>query len=105
MNRCKANIQPRDSYSSWHPSQCSRAAVRDGFCKVHHPDAVKERTADSMKRYEADLDARRKDGLLRNAAPLLYEALEDLVSVCDEGDGYAYANAKAALAKARGEKS
>lgn len=32
--------------------KCSRTAVKDGFCKQHHPDAVKSREEKSLRRYE-----------------------------------------------------
>lgn len=38
--------------SGWHPHQCSRKSVRDGYCKQHHPDAAKKRREDSDHRYK-----------------------------------------------------
>lgn len=35
----------------FHSSRCSRKAVRDGWCKQHHPDAVKARQEKSEKEY------------------------------------------------------
>lgn len=32
--------------------QCSRKAVKDGYCKQHHPDSVKARQEQSEKEYE-----------------------------------------------------
>jgi len=37
----------------WHKYQCSRKAVKDGYCKQHHPDAVAERRKKSEEAYEA----------------------------------------------------
>jgi hypothetical protein len=33
--------------------QCSRKAVKDGFCKQHHPDAVKARSDAGEARWKA----------------------------------------------------
>ena len=30
-------------YQGGHTRQCSRYAVKDGYCKIHHPDAERER--------------------------------------------------------------
>jgi len=49
-NRCKARVM----VSGWRGGrQCFRHAAKDGFCKCHHPDAVKARDAASLARYEA----------------------------------------------------
>ena len=45
--RCKAQVS--DSVG-WHHFQCSRYAVKDGYCKQHHPDAVAARQAESDRR-------------------------------------------------------
>lgn len=37
----------------YHLSKCTRKAVKDGFCKQHHPDAVAERRVKSDALYEA----------------------------------------------------
>lgn len=38
--RCKEKV-----FHSWQfgGSQCSRKSVKDGYCKQHHPDAIKKR--------------------------------------------------------------
>ena len=36
----------------WHGHQCTRKLWKDGYCKTHHPDAVKQRRIDAEKRYE-----------------------------------------------------
>ena len=40
--------------------QCSRYARKDGYCKQHHPDSVRERDAKSEADWRAKMDARRK---------------------------------------------
>jgi len=37
-----------------HYHRCYRKAVKDGFCKQHHPDAVEARRKKSADKYEAD---------------------------------------------------
>lgn len=36
---------------------CSRMAVKDGYCKQHHPDAVQARRDASERRYREERDA------------------------------------------------
>lgn len=55
---CKERVM--DS-TGWHPYPCSKPAKRDGYCGVHHPDAVARRRAKSYAlhaRKMADLDSR-----------------------------------------------
>ncbi len=48
-SRCKAGVWSKEQWSRY--SQCSRKAINDGWCKVHHPDAVSERLQASNARY------------------------------------------------------
>lgn len=49
--QCKAEV--RDRSSRWpRKYQCQRKAVKDGYCKQHHPDSVAERRKESDERYE-----------------------------------------------------
>jgi hypothetical protein len=48
-NKCKEKIW---GSSVWHQQQCSRNIWKDGFCKTHHPDIVKERRERNEKRYQ-----------------------------------------------------
>lgn len=32
--------------------QCRGKVVKDGYCRVHHPDAVKERRAEAQRKYD-----------------------------------------------------
>lgn len=41
--RCKERVFPNERWGVFHPHQCSRRAVKDGFCKIHHPDEKKAR--------------------------------------------------------------
>ena len=49
--------------------QCSRKAVKDGYCKQHHPDSVKARDDASMAKFRAKCDQAYEKSRLANAAP------------------------------------
>ena len=51
--QCKARVTPPDSYWS---RQCSRNAVRDGFCKQHHPESIKLMDEKSAKLFQDKID-------------------------------------------------
>lgn len=58
-NKCKSQV--RVAGLNWPIChKCSRAAIKDGFCKQHHPDAVKARAAEADRKYE---EKRAKDPL------------------------------------------
>jgi len=48
---CRKDVQ--DS-SGWRWHQCSRKAVKDGYCKQHHPDTYAVRRNKSAEKYEAE---------------------------------------------------
>lgn len=50
-------------------SQCSREAVKDGFCKQHHPDAKKARLEASSRRWQEKHD--------KSDSARLYRALKE----------------------------
>lgn len=57
MDECKAEVDtPVDTPGGRHRVRCSRKAVRDGYCKQHHPDAVAARRAASDARYKQQED-------------------------------------------------
>jgi hypothetical protein len=51
--RCKAGVRSKERWRAY--SQCARKAVRDGWCKQHHPDARVERDAASSAKWAADM--------------------------------------------------
>lgn len=51
-DRCKAKV-----FRGYHYSQCGNAAKRDGFCGIHHPDAVDRRRAERKARVDAKVAA------------------------------------------------
>jgi hypothetical protein len=61
-NQCIEQVTPRETFGSFHPSQCSRRGVveREGkwYCKQHDPVAVAERRAANRAKYRAVRDER-----------------------------------------------
>ncbi len=53
--RCKKKYTTyrNDKWGAFHSHTCAKKAWKDGFCKQHHPDTVKER--------KAALDIRRQE--------------------------------------------
>lgn len=51
--RCKKRVMYTAIYQGGHSKQCTRYAVKDGYCKVHHPDEVAKRGEHRVKRLEA----------------------------------------------------
>jgi hypothetical protein len=47
---CKESIRISGMWPTYR--SCSRKAIKDGYCKQHHPDSVKKRQEARMKRYE-----------------------------------------------------
>jgi hypothetical protein len=46
VDRCKEMVYDPQG---WHGQRCSRRAAKDGFCKQHHPDAVRARQEKSAQ--------------------------------------------------------
>ena len=47
-SKCKESVM----WDSWHSRQCTRKIWKDGFCKQHHPETVKERQKESQRKWE-----------------------------------------------------
>jgi hypothetical protein len=54
--QCKEQVYPRESFGSFHPSQCKKKVWKDGYCKQHHPETVKKRSDESDRRYKERLE-------------------------------------------------
>lgn len=50
--KCKEMVVPSGRYGSFHTRRCHFMAVKDGYCKMHHPDSVKKREELSKKRFD-----------------------------------------------------
>ena len=48
--KCKKEVM-----DGWRSRPCSRSAVKDGFCGIHHPDAVTKRNEKSQAIFEASM--------------------------------------------------
>ena len=50
--RCKETVYPKDRWGAFHGYGCQRYAVKDGYCKQHHPDSVKKRQDAAKQRFQ-----------------------------------------------------
>lgn len=50
-DKCVAQVREPGPWPRYH--QCKRRAVKDGFCRLHHPDAKKARLEKQYAAYEA----------------------------------------------------
>lgn len=53
--KCKKMIMWSAIYQGGHMKQCSRYAVKDGYCNVHHPDEENKRAAKRAVRFPVKL--------------------------------------------------
>lgn len=86
-DRCKQKVWPNGSFSS---HRCTRKSVKDGFCKQHHPDTVKERDEKQRLKYQERIDthpltlAHKQIEELKQQRDELREALVTLEKACDK---------------------
>lgn len=71
---CKARVQSRFGFGRYH--QCSRQASVDGYCKTHHPDAVKKRRAARNERDERKFRALARSTLCEAIGRAVLERIE-----------------------------
>ncbi len=120
--RCQEKMRGKGSWGGFNRVQCTRKAVKDGFCTQHHPDSKRARAEKQKEKWRAEqeqykkkyAEEREKERLAR-AAPDLLAALERLlgnaISLNDAGDGWTEITAdtedvkfaRAAIAQAKGE--
>jgi hypothetical protein len=48
---CKKMVSAAGQWGTFHPHQCTKKIWKDGWCKVHHPDSIKERNEQAMIRW------------------------------------------------------
>ena len=84
---CKARVYPQGGPHLAGGFQCSFKSVKDGFCRIHHPDSEANRRAKSPAKFNEYLAAsaakqKKADELDRRAAayPRLVEALRACIS-------------------------
>ncbi len=51
--RCQKKVWTGNRPTGLTSHQCTRYAVKDGYCKIHHPDAIKVREQKAAKKLEA----------------------------------------------------
>ena len=51
---CKVDVRGEGAWGSLHRHRCANKAKRDGYCGIHHPDAVKRRREKSAARFKKD---------------------------------------------------
>lgn len=49
-NKCPEIVPTSGLRMNYH--QCNGKVVKDGYCRIHHPDAVKARQAESQRKYD-----------------------------------------------------
>lgn len=96
MNKeiCKKQIMPN---GSWRFRQCSRKAVKDGFCKQHHPETVKARQKAQDEAWRKKLENSPISKLKRENDRLLdhIKQLEaDNEDLCDDVNAVEFTNKK-----------
>lgn len=83
--KCKAIVYPKGAYSAFKPGGCSRNAVRDGFCKQHHPDAQAERDKIRQELFDHKIRMREAPYNRLQEAQARIRVLED--ALCEVMDG------------------
>ncbi len=73
--QCKEKV-----WRDWQHSCCMRAAVKDGYCRQHHPDAVLARRKAADKKY----DAQRRMRALAIRAPFFRQALQKIADGAED---------------------
>jgi len=68
--RCVQMVSGAGTWGGLHRHRCTRKAIKDGFCKQHHPDTEKARReeADRQQRERMAYEARHRE---RQAVALL----------------------------------
>jgi hypothetical protein len=50
MERCKEQVQSQSGFGRFR--NCSRAAIKDGYCLQHHPESVNARRQKQQEKWE-----------------------------------------------------
>ena len=88
--KCKQKVYPSGAYGAFYGHQCSRAAVKDGFCNQHHPETIAAKNKEKDDAYRANAqkayDLRlKKEKLLADGAlyPGTLKALKELLEAIE----------------------
>jgi hypothetical protein len=71
--QCKAKVWPNDRWDRFHPHQCYKKAVKDGYCTIHHPNYKKEKDEKRTKKWEKELSIIHQMNIIHKAEQTLIE--------------------------------
>ena len=57
--RCQERIFSKGRRGGFDPRRCYFRAVKDGYCKKHHPDTIQLRQEESIKRFQKKIEQTR----------------------------------------------
>jgi hypothetical protein len=98
--RCKQRVWNRQG-----AYPCSRAAVRDGYCKQHHPDAKKARNEAIAKRVHDEIASIRRQTAIRCAERFVISAAKEWATDSEQGKDTADALVMAVIRLMEAEES
>ena len=75
IDKCKERVADPWGWNRSH--QCTRKIWKDGYCKQHHPDTVKEREIKKEERYRQEFE-KSVYGQLRKAHERIKELEEEI---------------------------
>ena len=58
--KCKEEIRGEGQWGSFNRVRCRHNVKKDGYCAIHHPDAVKKRREKSDKRFKDQQAAQKR---------------------------------------------
>ena len=84
-SKCKEIVPTAGLRMNYH--QCNGKLFKDGFCRIHHPDAIKARMAANSARWQAKQDRSPIGQLIRANARIekLETALRAFQSALEDG--------------------
>jgi len=72
--KCKEMVREEGHWGSFHQHRCSFNAKRDGYCGIHHPDAIEKRNKKSDEAFKKRME---RDPLMISRKRIKY--LEELL--------------------------
>ena len=85
--KTEQRCQKRVRHSTWHSGQCSRRAVKDGYCKQHHPDALAQREAEAAAKHKSYMVKFRLERAAPELVALVREARDYLSGIPETAAG------------------
>ena len=56
MEKCKEMVREEGRWGSFHQHRCLFNAKKDGYCNIHHPDAVEKRNKKSEEVFKKRME-------------------------------------------------